>query len=657
LGGETELEKLFSKGILLSFVFALSLFLFQNCGNFSSQSLHDEAEITSSESLISYCTLPDGAKVKLGDKITAYSIKNSFCGQQTCQLNSIDRVCQENGELSGDSSFQESTCQSWTCPRFDLVQSGTTALTFTNNNLTAKKDDLTQEYRNSAYGNVFSSNGKWYFEVVIDKIISGDEGPRIGIASSDGRVANDTPGAANSYGYNSNGTKSFYFNNIYQNEPMGESFAANDTIGVQVNLDDAIITFFKNGVQQGTISGIDTTKIYSPYFFGSNNQNAQVTINFGQTAFKQALPVGYQPWSIAPDLKPEKSQSIVCDQRSPLQNNIKSIGHNLDLEQIENNFNIESSTFLDCPTIALPDKKFNPPARGTPEITHYVENWQKYTNNILHISDSYLKTKDLSERKILSACVLDQIYELSKRNILAEPKDSYIDIQGEYERKWLLGSLFISYSKIMGQMNLTPGKVVNIESWIDRAGGILNVKYDQHILGRPENTNNHLYWAAMALAVNGSILKNNTRFNRAIEYVKMGLDQVDVNGLLPLELARGKDAFVYHIFALQPLIYTAEITRLNNIDLYSYNNGALIRLVDLVIRSFEDYNNFTKYTEIQQAHTPAYFLQQNHKYLDWMEIYYARTGDVRLLPYLKEIREVWNWRLSNVSLSHGLRCL
>jgi len=100
--------------------------------------------------------------------------------------------------------------------------------------------------------------------------------------------------------------------------------------------------------------------------------------------------------------------------------------------------------------------------------------------------------------------------------------------------------------------------------------------------------NNHRYWAglaAMAVAMNTG---DQSMADWALQSARVGLDQVDQDGALPLELTRRAMARHYHLYAAAPLVMTLEIAAANGTDISSYNNGAIHRLVKYAIGSITD---------------------------------------------------------------------
>jgi len=130
----------------------------------------------------------------------------------------------------------------------------------------------------------FPSTGKWYFEVVFDSV-PGYNHVGIATAESDCITNNANPGydTTNEFTYWQNGSKT---NNV----AYGDSFAANDVIGVAFDADAESLVFYKNGVSQG-VNATGLSGTYFPFIPGYYDYTC--VVNFGQRAF--AYPVsGYK---------------------------------------------------------------------------------------------------------------------------------------------------------------------------------------------------------------------------------------------------------------------------------------------------------------------------------------------------------------------------
>jgi hypothetical protein len=144
-------------------------------------------------------------------------------------------------------------------------------------------------------GTISVTSGKWYWEVTKKQTTASQ---LYGIWQTDTATGGVTPGGstyvgntANSWGYyDSNG----YFYNNGSSVVYGASYAANDVIGVALNLDDGELEFYKNGVSQGVATTGLSGRFVPAFTVGTAATHLAAEINFGQKAFAHAAPAGYK---------------------------------------------------------------------------------------------------------------------------------------------------------------------------------------------------------------------------------------------------------------------------------------------------------------------------------------------------------------------------
>lgn len=128
------------------------------------------------------------------------------------------------------------------------------------------------------------SSGKWYWEVTK----TGGSDMAVGIAKSTANLSSYLGSDANGYSYvGSNGNK---LNNA-TSTAYGSTYGNSVVIGVAMDLDNGTLTFYRNGVSQGTaFSGLSGT-FYAAE--GTTNNGDASTANFGATAFSFSPPAGF----------------------------------------------------------------------------------------------------------------------------------------------------------------------------------------------------------------------------------------------------------------------------------------------------------------------------------------------------------------------------
>ena len=123
-------------------------------------------------------------------------------------------------------------------------------------------------------------SGKWYFEV-----LAGSSNGYIYIGDGAANVANSVVYRGLTGDKRIDGTFSSY----------GATYTSGDLIGVAVNVDDGEINFYKNNVDQGTISYTIAGKTLFPAISDdSSSVSFTATANFGQLGFAYTPPTGFQ---------------------------------------------------------------------------------------------------------------------------------------------------------------------------------------------------------------------------------------------------------------------------------------------------------------------------------------------------------------------------
>jgi len=150
--------------------------------------------------------------------------------------------------------------------------------TLSNGNLTATLAAA------NAFGSVSNTVGKWYFEVTMGSI----SGAYVGVIDSTFNVANSSAWTTQARSYASSGSKYDGSSTSY-----GASYTQNDIIGVAYDLDAGTITFYKNGVSQGTAFTTLSGKEWKPFVYDGTS-GGTFHLNFGQRPFTYTPPSGYK---------------------------------------------------------------------------------------------------------------------------------------------------------------------------------------------------------------------------------------------------------------------------------------------------------------------------------------------------------------------------
>jgi poly(beta-D-mannuronate) lyase len=214
--------------------------------------------------------------------------------------------------------------------------------------------------------------------------------------------------------------------------------------------------------------------------------------------------------------------------------------------------------------------------------------------------------------------------------------------KGSYEIKWTLGGLAHSYFRIKNAPGLPAPAKERIEAWLKR---VATRVVDQN----DKTRNNHLNWAAFAVGATWLATGAPELRDWAVKRFRQAVKEIRPDGTLELEMKRAGRALNYHAFALEPLIAFAELAKSNGLDLYAESAPALRRLGDRVLAGEADPSDFVRATGVKQ--------EPVRPMIDaWMEPYYARFQDPKIVPYLKKRRPLHDRRIGgNATLFYGVK--
>ncbi len=266
-----------------------------------------------------------------------------------------------------------------------------------------------------------------------------------------------------------------------------------------------------------------------------------------------------------------------------------------------------------------------------------------YQRGVVKISDEHLATR----RPQTARCALDWLATWADADAMLGKMTTN---QSTYERKWMLAALALSYLKIREAPDLPSDRKGIVEDWLRHLARATLAYYDRP-KGGTDTRNNHLAWAALAVAASGVAANDRALFDWGIDRSRRFIAQIAADGSLPLELARKGRAQHYHVFSLMPLIMLAEIAAANGIDLYAENSGGIDRLARLVIEGLDDPSQFAALAGIHQEWIGTFGGWQ----LAWAELYYARRRDPVLPGWLARYRPLRNdWLGGDLTLAFGV---
>jgi hypothetical protein len=155
----------------------------------------------------------------------------------------------------------------------------------TNGNLDVVTDSTTAGRVVGTFG---MSSGKWYWEITGTSIATYEA--IIGIAASSTVSSAVVGNESTSYSYQIDGDKR---NNLVISA-YGAAYTNNDVIGVALDLDAGTLTFYKNGVSQGTAFSSISGTFVPALSDGSSAGGSTFVCNFGQRPFAYTAPSGFK---------------------------------------------------------------------------------------------------------------------------------------------------------------------------------------------------------------------------------------------------------------------------------------------------------------------------------------------------------------------------
>lgn len=214
------------------------------------------------------------------------------------------------------------------------------------------------------------------------------------------------------------------------------------------------------------------------------------------------------------------------------------------------------------------------------------------THVIVDMADRYRTTGSREAAR----CTLKLLAQMAHNHTMAGHMSSQ---QAYYVQGWLAGAMAVAYLKVRDSGFDTPQQAKAIGDWLATIGDSTRAWYEAAEKKHPEQ-NNHLYWAGAEIASIAMVSNRKDLLDWALATYRNGVSQIQPDGVLPLEMARGQRALHYHLYALTPLVFLAEVGEANGIDLYAEHDHALARLVALCVHGLSDPSLFEQRTGVKQ---------------------------------------------------------
>ncbi len=212
--------------------------------------------------------------------------------------------------------------------------------------------------------------------------------------------------------------------------------------------------------------------------------------------------------------------------------------------------------------------------------------------------------------------------------------------QAYYVQNWALGALAVAWLKVRpagdAALGLTPAQSAAIGAWMKTVAGQVEDYFEGlHQKGSTSGRNNHFYWAGFAVMAAGIAADDRDLYRWGSGTYTFGVDLIQPDGTLDLEMARGQRALHYHLFAIAPLVTMAELAQANGDDLYGYDHSRLKLLVSVSVSGLADNHFFQEKSGVAQD-TPKDGVISGSD-ISWLAPYARRFPSPEITALLKAV--------------------
>ncbi|NRA83139.1 MAG: alginate lyase family protein [Gammaproteobacteria bacterium] len=264
---------------------------------------------------------------------------------------------------------------------------------------------------------------------------------------------------------------------------------------------------------------------------------------------------------------------------------------------------------------------------------------RNYSKTLVKLADLYSKTP--RENPEIAQCAQRHITHWSETGAMTGDHLSHVGYQKAGE---ILGVVAQTFNKIKHAEGIElPTSGTATYEWMRQLSDSVLYFYD-NLAGPNTRNNNHRYWDSFYLGSAAVVMNDHDLFNWAQQGLTIGLEQIQADGTLPLEMARGSKAYRYHLYAVAPLVGLSQLMLRNQGSMspsyspYQYNQGALANLIDLLLN--DDTTIFTDKSAFNCSRSA------------WMEIYAhnVQYNNQAFYNRLKQQRQQCNSRLYSTNL-------
>lgn len=204
---------------------------------------------------------------------------------------------------------------------------------------------------------------------------------------------------------------------------------------------------------------------------------------------------------------------------------------------------------------------------------------REFSQSVVKMANRYTEHGRFTDAR----CTLAWLDAWAQGNALSQMDNP----NAQFERAQILAGLSIALLQVSPAVE-NDDRFKSVVGWMSHLA-VSTVSFFKATRDRLKGSrNNHAYWAALAAAGVAAVADDRTLLDWAVQTYGAGVCGATKQGGLPLELARGKKAREYHLFALNALMPVAAFAEANGIPAYNICNGALHKVVQFTLKSLRD---------------------------------------------------------------------
>ncbi len=218
---------------------------------------------------------------------------------------------------------------------------------------------------------------------------------------------------------------------------------------------------------------------------------------------------------------------------------------------------------------------------------------RSFAKTVTRMADDFVQTRPLSSAR--ARCVATWIEAWAQAGAFLGEVSTW----ARYDTLWFGQiQLAVAYLKVRHDPAISAETHRTIQTWLSAVARAAVAEQDTpQFQGKLTNIR---AWTAAAAAVAGVAANDRALLDYAVTTTRAILQTVTTDGALPAELARGRRAFIYHIWALEPLALTTLIAERNGMLLAKENDNALRRVFEFVLRAQTDPKQLVELSGVEQ---------------------------------------------------------